>query len=313
MKKVAIALFFSFGLLVTGFYGVTPSHAQHTHTAQTKYTCPMHPEVVADKPGNCSKCGMQLVKMDTKEVESTYGINYTVSPKPVQPGMEEDLSFAINMGGIGVSKFKTVHTKPMHLVIVNRSLTYFAHVHPVQNREGVFHLKYAFPSSDSYLIFPDVTPVGATHNTVFHLEQGVGESNGVVATLTPSSTFAQDGYEYNLNLLPAGGSLGSSTTLAIDVKKDGKRVTKFGKYLGALGHMVIISQDGKDFLHAHPHEGKKSHELMDMPGMDAAAMESKPGTVNFLTSFAHAGLYKVWAQFNIGGKIRTTEFVIAIK
>lgn len=26
------------------------------------YTCPMHPEVISDKPGNCPKCGMTLVK-----------------------------------------------------------------------------------------------------------------------------------------------------------------------------------------------------------------------------------------------------------
>lgn len=26
-----------------------------------KYTCPMHPDVVSDSPGNCPKCGMKLV------------------------------------------------------------------------------------------------------------------------------------------------------------------------------------------------------------------------------------------------------------
>src|SRR4051812_1991446 len=26
------------------------------------YTCPMHPEVQMEKPGNCPKCGMTLVK-----------------------------------------------------------------------------------------------------------------------------------------------------------------------------------------------------------------------------------------------------------
>jgi hypothetical protein len=31
-------------------------------TAATKYTCPMHPEVVQDKAGSCPKCGMKLVE-----------------------------------------------------------------------------------------------------------------------------------------------------------------------------------------------------------------------------------------------------------
>jgi hypothetical protein len=26
-----------------------------------KYTCPMHPEVISDHPGQCPKCGMDLV------------------------------------------------------------------------------------------------------------------------------------------------------------------------------------------------------------------------------------------------------------
>ncbi|MCX8226680.1 MAG: hypothetical protein OTI35_11430 [Sulfitobacter sp.] len=32
---------------------------------RTEYTCPMHPEVVQDTPGNCPKCGMTLVVRET--------------------------------------------------------------------------------------------------------------------------------------------------------------------------------------------------------------------------------------------------------
>jgi hypothetical protein len=35
----------------------------HQKIVKVKYTCPMHPEVISDKPGKCPKCGMTLVKV----------------------------------------------------------------------------------------------------------------------------------------------------------------------------------------------------------------------------------------------------------
>ncbi len=39
----------------------SPATMPATMPSAMKYTCTMHPEVVADMPGKCPKCGMTLV------------------------------------------------------------------------------------------------------------------------------------------------------------------------------------------------------------------------------------------------------------
>lgn len=53
----------------------------HTHEIikqNTKYTCPMHPEIIRDKPGDCPKCGMTLEPMGVidKKEENTDELDY---------------------------------------------------------------------------------------------------------------------------------------------------------------------------------------------------------------------------------------------
>lgn len=40
------------------------------------YTCPMHPEVTASEPGDCPKCGMDLVK--TEDLKHDHGADSTL-------------------------------------------------------------------------------------------------------------------------------------------------------------------------------------------------------------------------------------------
>ena len=45
---------------------------EHYHQ---QYTCPMHPEVIQDKPGNCPKCGMNLVLVNGKDEEHSHNLH----------------------------------------------------------------------------------------------------------------------------------------------------------------------------------------------------------------------------------------------
>ncbi|MEJ7625229.1 MAG: copper-translocating P-type ATPase [Ferruginibacter sp.] len=59
---------------------------EHLHTdtkpeTNVLYTCPMHPEIVQDKPGNCPKCGMNLVKKGSEIAMEPHG-RQEVKEKP---------------------------------------------------------------------------------------------------------------------------------------------------------------------------------------------------------------------------------------
>ena len=41
------------------------THNKTTTKPKGKYYCTMHPEITANKPGTCGKCGMDLVERDT--------------------------------------------------------------------------------------------------------------------------------------------------------------------------------------------------------------------------------------------------------
>jgi hypothetical protein len=66
MRKHIAAIIVS-TLVLSATHPVIAQHSHHEHQTQQeqekmqKYTCPMHPEVITDDPGNCPKCGMKLI------------------------------------------------------------------------------------------------------------------------------------------------------------------------------------------------------------------------------------------------------------
>ena len=68
MKKIILISIFAamFSLVFNACNSSTTNKDNSTQTTGKIYTCPMHPEVTSDKPGQCPKCGMTLEeKKDT--------------------------------------------------------------------------------------------------------------------------------------------------------------------------------------------------------------------------------------------------------
>jgi uncharacterized low-complexity protein len=63
------------GLALALLFGACNSSSTENKQAgeNAEYSCPMHPEEKSDKPGSCSKCGMDLEKVESnhEEMDST--------------------------------------------------------------------------------------------------------------------------------------------------------------------------------------------------------------------------------------------------
>jgi P-type Cu2+ transporter len=82
-----------------------------------QYTCPMHPEIIQDKPGNCPKCGMSLTPITSTQSDSRSHYHahgkaekYPVGAKYSSPGINDTTTS-------GFQKY----TCPMHPQIIQDS------------------------------------------------------------------------------------------------------------------------------------------------------------------------------------------------
>ncbi len=87
------------------------------------------------------------------------------------------------------------------------------------------------------------------------------------------------------------------TAMTFAVTRNQNSVADLQPYLGAMGHLVIVKDDVKTYLHAHPEEHA---------GAGA-------GVVSFMTTFPSPGTYKAWAQFQRGGKPIIADFVLRVR
>ena len=81
------------------------------------------------------------------------------------------------------------------------------------------------------------------------------------------------------------------TATLIDEK--GRPVNDLEPWLGALGHLLLVHQDGETFAHAHPDERERG--------------VGRDGRIPFLVRVSKPGTYKGWLQFQRNGRVETVE------
>jgi uncharacterized membrane protein len=269
------------------------------------FECPMHPQIGSAVAARCSVCGMALqphraARPSGELHDAAYTMIFRFTPEQPLPGTPVGLSFTpMDIRTHALAGLDVVHTKKIHLIIVKKDLSTFDHVHPEEEPPGRYSLSYIFKEPGSYLLFADVTPTGGG-NQVFPVSVTVGghASPSLPLRVTEAGARLIGDYRVALTLSPYPAPSKDEVTLTFALSESGKPVTDLQPYLGAGGHCVILSEDGKDYLHSHPLEP------------DGATLTGPQ--VNFHTRFPRPGLYKIWGQFKHRGKVLTADFVVRI-
>ncbi|RAR45364.1 hypothetical protein [Paenibacillus sp. MDMC362] len=218
--------------------------------------------------------------------------------EPVRAGAESELTIRItDQDGGPVQDFDVNHEKLLHLIIVNRDLSFFQHIHPDYKENGVFTVNTTFPAGGDYKLFADFVPKGAGGATLSEWVQIEGEAGGSSAIQPDSSLIKQvNGKEIELRLSNTLSNEEVVLAYHIQDAKTKQGINNLEPYLGAVGHVVILSEDAEQYIHVHPLDERST-------GPNA----------EFATIFPHGGLYKIWGQFQHQGAVMTVPFVVEIE
>ena len=267
----------------------------------------------------------------TTTSDSAFKVDFQTEPGQVQAGSPSTLVFTVKDKQNSVVKdLQIVHEKPMHLLIVSTDLAEFYHIHPEPSSDGSYRVQHTFPNGGDYKLYADFTPANAKQ-VVERIDVKVAGAERPKVALVADKKLEKSVDGLKVVMKPSAAiKAGQELTLDFQVfdATTGKPATDLQNYLGELAHFVIISEDLVDFVHAHPMAKDESMYGMKMDGDKKEKNHNTDGhvhsgdskekikpsayEVSAHTAFPRAGLYKLWAQFQRGGKVISVPFIVNV-
>lgn len=248
---------------------------------------------------------------------ATYSLNI-MSGKSYMAASPTMMHFAIqDQDGKVLKDFDTVHEKKLHLIVVRKDRTNFQHVHPaLDQNSGMFMIEpFTFPTDGDYRVYADFTASNAQKDEMGmklastpYQDVQVGNTSKFSPQALGSDKLASsvNGLDTSVFFPPPDDSpgvadtnfyAGQETNIVISVNKNGQPYKNLQTYLGALGHMVVLSPN-LEFIHAHP-------QTVDV--------NTQGGVIVFAVNFPDAGQYKLYLQTQSDNQVNTTDYTLTVK
>lgn len=217
-----------------------------------------------------------------------------------------------------ITDYETYHGKKMHLIVVTQDLSDFQHLHPEMQPDGYFDVNINVPRATNYVLFTDAmsksqgwinerpmltvrTPeeiAAFTAAKAKNPQAALPVKPEVKAKLVVDADREQtiDGKQISLTTKNLQVGKNTEFTFTFRDAASGADIKNLQEYLGAIGHLIIISEDSSTFIHTHPiNEDERG------PKATFSAVFEKPGK------------YKLWGEFKHNNKQLLVPYVIEVK
>ncbi len=245
-----------------------------------------------------------------------------------QPIAGQNASFTVsvrNTDGTPATLFVDME-KLVHVVIVSKDQTVFAHIHPddsralseEERRTATFSLSYVFPKSGEYLISIDYANGITLESSQIPIV--VGGNRAQDSTTATYASPARVG-DFDVALKYSQPVAGEVSTFIYTISKDGA-LADLEPYLSAAMHIAVVKNDFGEFAHVHgevhppgtvlpPITVKDGKIVHTMASMITPAKFSYPIDVHVM--FPKPGLYTLWGQFQSGGVVYAVPFIVRVE
>jgi hypothetical protein len=286
-----------------------PADVAAARVLADRYTCPMHPDVAGARNDECPKCGMPLdtrrrVRLGAGGDPSRRPSTVTAeicTEAPLRAGTEARATLKLTsiLGQpLLLKDLREVHTKKIHLLVVDPTLSDYHHEHPVPTDvPGEYAFRFTPRLPGPYRAFADLQPLLTGFQEYARVDLPTVVPGGSAVEKTYARAGEAGGLRYELSLEDEAIHVGVPALLRVRVTRDGRPFSGLEPVMAAFAHLVGFHERGDVVLHMHPIEAR-ALEAGDRGGPE----------LRFRLFAETPGYYRLFLQTQVGGAAQFIPF-----
>jgi len=201
------------------------------------------------------------------------------------------------------ANLKLAHTKRLHFLVIDPTLTEYYHIHPTIVKDGVWSFDFPPARTHKFRVWADITRMDTGKQEYAVADIGSYDPRYKLMKLEKVLNKSVNVGEYNFTLKLDGDLKAGDTTMgSISVNKNGTPFTDLEPVMGAFAHVVGFSEDYHSIMHIHP-MGKEPESANDRDGP----------VLHFHIDPNKSGFVKIFAQVRINGQDIYAPFGVIVK